>query len=569
MKRTLLYGICFLIFTLGCRKEKEPLVEKRPPTTENPDTMMPLEPVFMAQEHPIDVAHREGSAIFIDERTGEAFYPRGTNYFNIVSAGGGFQDRFFHPNQFNIQSIRASVRKLKGQGYNCVRVFLDTCNDDPDCIGNFHGTGLNQNYVGNIAAFMELAREEDFFLILTSNDLPSQGGYWEASNEGASDLIDGYRNAHYLTTEGVESAVKYWTDLMEALYKEEAAFSHVLAWSILNEHWYFINGPPFSLHAGSVSCANGNVYALSSTTEKQKMAEESIVYYIEKVADVIEKYDGDGLVTMGVFAPNTPHLWRVNDFKYVETSEIVNNSALDFLDLHAYPATSTLSKLMANFKISDPDAKPMIMGEVGAFVSDFSTVEDAGSALQGWIAQSCTFGFDGWLTWGLDRAPLAIGDATWSFLDAEAYLLHELSPKKYPDPCNEAWLGDENLALGRKVTASNFLAGELPEFAVDGDWTTQWGSGGGPPQWLEIDLENVFEIKRIALVVAQYPEGDTEHRILIGSTSDNFSELSEFKGHTKDNDLIEWTGMESNVRFIRVETQASPSWVSWKEVEVY
>ena len=539
------------------------------PTEKEPTGEDPMMPEFMAQMHPIGVEFREGTAVFVDDRSGMVFNPRGTNYFNIVSTSGGFQDRFFHPSHFNANEIRTTIRKLKEYHYNTVRIFFDTCNDDPDCIGNFTGIGLNQSYIKNIATLMKIAREEDFFLILTSNDLPSQGGYWEISNQGASNLIDGYRNAHYLTSQGVQSAVQYWGDLMQALYEEEAEFSHVLAWSILNEQWYFGTTPPFSLNAGSITCANGKTYLLTSAEEKKKMAEESIVYYIAQVTDVIKSYDEDGLVTMGVFSPNSPNLWRAGDFKYVETSEIVNNSDLDFLDLHAYPATSTLSKLMENFNVLNPDVKPIIMGEVGAFVADYAEVEMAQQALQQWLAHSCDFGFDGWLTWGLNRAPLAIGDATWSLWDEDQQLLKELSPKKYSDACNEMWLGDENLALGKAVTASNALAEEMPDFAVDGDLTTQWGSGGGPPQWLEIDLGDTYDITRIVLVVAQFPAGATEHRVLAKKVGGEFIELAVIRGVSDDGDRLEWIGSEGEVRYIRIETVSSPSWVSWREVEVY
>jgi hypothetical protein len=47
--------------------------------------------------------------------------------------------------------------------------------------------------------------------------------------------------------------------------------------------------------------------------------------------------------------------------------------------------------------------------------------------------------------------------------------------------------------------------------------------------------------------------------------------LHEFNGFTVDDQVLEhepasaWT----NVRHVRVETWASPSWVSWKEIEIY
>lgn len=525
-------------------------------------------PAISSRTHPIQVDMINGQAKFVDRRTGEIFTPRGTNYFNIVNSPFGLQDRFFHASHFDMQVIRTNIQKLKSYGYNTIRIFLDTCNDGAGCIGNLNGQGLNMEYMRNVAALMLIAKEEDFFLILTSNDIPDQGGYSELSNQGASALIDGYRNSHYLTTPGVESAVLYWGDIMKALIDLDAEFSHVLAWSILNEQWFFNNAPPFSLNSGSVSTANGNTYSLSSKSEKIRMAEESTDYYISKVAEVIKQYDPDALVTMGIFSPNTPNLWRPNDFK-LSLASVTENRDLDFLDLHIYPGTSTMDKLMENFQLASPASKPIIMGEVGAFVNDYNTVDQAQNALQHWIAMSCEYDFDGWLTWGFFRAPLAIGDATWSLLDENERLLEELSPLKYPDPCNTTWLGDENLALNKSVRVSSELNEEIGAYAVDGDLTTQWGSGDLPPQWIEVDLGSSRTISRVSLVVAQYPEGNTQHKILTKGQGGTFADLTQFSQPTDEGDRLEWSGSQGNVRYLRIETTASPSWVSWKEIEVY
>ncbi len=542
--------IIILILLIGCNKE---------------DTSVEI---FVPETHPIQVENRNGQAVFIDERTDNIFTPRGTNYFNIVNSSFGLQDRFFHPLHFNAQVVRSHIQQLKGRGYNTIRVFLDTCSDGEGCIGNLNGQGLNIDYMRNVASLMQIAKEEDFFLILTSNDLPDQGGYWEISNQGANEFIDGYRNSHYLTSPGVESAMLYWEDLMQALTDLNAEFSHVLGWSILNEQWFFNNAPPFSLTSGSVVAANGKTYSLSSESDKLRMAEESTDYYISKVAATIRKYDEDGLITMGIFSPNQPHVWRPGDFK-MSLASVTENSDLDFLDLHIYPGTSTMDKLMENFQISNTNAKPIIMGEVGAFVSTYNTVQQAEDALQNWIALSCDYNFDGWLTWGLLRAPLAIGDATWSLLDENARLLEELSPLKYPDPCNSDWRGAQNIALNKAVTVSSELSGEQGMYAVDGDLTTQWGSGDLPPQWIEIDLGITTSISRISLVVAQFPQGETQHMISTKGENGAFSPLIQFSQNTQEGDRLEWSGSRDDVRYLRVETSSSPSWVSWKEIEVY
>jgi len=127
-----------------------------------------------------------------------------------------------------------------------------------------------------------------------------------------------------------------------------------------------------------------------------------------------------------------------------------------------------------------------------------------------------------------------------------------------------------NIALNKTATASNSLAGNPPDLAVDGDLETHWSAGGHPPQWIELDLGGTFTVNRINLIVDQSPDGQTRHQLSGKATAqDNFELLHEFDGQTTSGQILEytmptgWTG-----RFIKVETLASPSWVAWKEIEV-
>lgn len=55
------------------------------------------------------------------------------------------------------------------------------------------------------------------------------------------------------------------------------------------------------------------------------------------------------------------------------------------------------------------------------------------------------------------------------------------------------------------------------------------------------------------------------------TTGDAWAPLHEFSGNTSDNGVLEhipgspWT----NVRYVRVHTPASVSWVFWREIEIY
>jgi hypothetical protein len=72
--------------------------------------------------------------------------------------------------------------------------------------------------------------------------------------------------------------------------------------------------------------------------------------------------------------------------------------------------------------------------------------------------------------------------------------------------------------------------------------------------------------------VSQYPDGSTTHRVLTrATTTDPWDLRYTFTGSTVDNQVLEhapasaWT----NVRYVRVDTTSSVSWVSWKEIELY
>jgi hypothetical protein len=72
------------------------------------------------------------------------------------------------------------------------------------------------------------------------------------------------------------------------------------------------------------------------------------------------------------------------------------------------------------------------------------------------------------------------------------------------------------------------------------------------------------------LLVAQYPAGDTLHRVYAYFADGSHELVAEFSGPTSDNDWLEaeFDPPLEGVTAIRVETLSSPSWVSWKQIEV-
>lgn len=127
-----------------------------------------------------------------------------------------------------------------------------------------------------------------------------------------------------------------------------------------------------------------------------------------------------------------------------------------------------------------------------------------------------------------------------------------------------------NLALGKSVQVSSFTGDLVGSLAVDGDLGTLWNSGGGPIQWIEIDLGAGYNILEIRLSISQYPEGKTVHRLLGAGADRQYFTLTTFDGTTFDGDTLSFVPAQPlvNIQFIKVETSTSPSWVAWREIEV-
>jgi F5/8 type C domain len=127
-----------------------------------------------------------------------------------------------------------------------------------------------------------------------------------------------------------------------------------------------------------------------------------------------------------------------------------------------------------------------------------------------------------------------------------------------------------NLALGKSVSASSEYPGNPASLAVDGDSSTYWSAGNYPPQWIEVDLGSVQTVGEIDLGVTQLPDSYTVHDVYgRADASQQWTLLHEFAGDTTDQQVLQYVlATPENLRYIRIETTESASWVGWREIEV-
>lgn len=513
---------------------------------------------------------------FVDPATGDEFVPRGVNHILITGSG----DCALAVGRYRRGEIRAIFQRLADSGFNTVRLFLDTCGDPINGLGLASG-GLNPDVLDNIVDLMTAARSNGIYLLLTSNDLPENGGYWGISDEGfEAGTFGPYRNTHYLTQAGVRSAVTYWEDLMKGLTEREAPFDALLGWQLLNEQWYFNNEPPFSLSEGLVATATGQTYDMADLEEKQAMANDAIIYWMEQVSQVIRAYDPQALITMGFFDTGDTLQFPERDFRYNDVAAMLQHSPLDFIDFHVYPGGGAdIYQSAEAIGLTGYDQKPVILGEFGAFRQAYSTPEIGAQVVAAWMEGSCHAGFDGWLYWVYGEVDHGAPDDPWGFVEGDGVIMDTLSPLNSPDPCDLAPspAGAINLAYGADVRASRTEESELDEYvparAVDFSLQSWWSAAEGAPQSLEIDLGEPATIERVVLVdlfagVGRHVSNiwgsgpGTEGELLLASL-DVVNDQEEMR---LDHSLPEPV---PGVSAVRVETTIAPGWVIWHEVQIY
>lgn len=569
MKRNyvMMHGLVIAVILVSCNLPMSPATLSPAPEVSGDDQILPAQPGMdpSQAEHHIGVRQVNGVGEFHDKRTGDKFIPRGVNYV-FVPLPNGITNKLLQVGIYDPQRTRDDFSALAVLGYNTARVFLDHCGSGPGCIGDEDNNGLNPEYLDNIADMMAAGRETGIYLLFTSNDLPDQGGYAEEANFGSGGNFAGYRNSYYLRPNGITATRRYWRDLLTGLKERNAAFDAVLGWQLLNEQWMFVDQPPLSLTSGQIETTTGS-YDVSDPEQKKKMVSDGLVYYIAQMKEEILTHDPTALVTMGFFVPEI-----VAPDWYVETSSLLQNSDLDFFDFHAYPGGPSFQDHAEHFGMVGYDDKPIVLGEYGAFRHIYTEIDSAARVISKWASESCDYGFDGWLYWTYYPSDAHAGDRTWGLTDEAGYLLNLFAPVNQPDPCEEVVIPNDNLAYGKPVTASRSLPAEPPHYAVDDNAGTQWGAGEGPVQWIQVDLQGSYRVTEVRLLVAQYPEGDTVHRLQVRvSGSDAFQTIHEFAGTTNDNIWLTFepdTPLEY-VTQIRIQTISSPSWVAWKEIQIY
>jgi len=109
--------------------------------------------------------------------------------------------------------------------------------------------------------------------------------------------------------------------------------------------------------------------------------------------------------------------------------------------------------------------------------------------------------------------------------------------------------------------------------AVDGSQATWWSAAEGPPQWIEIDLEEDRVVGRVEVLIGDVsPPGPQTHRVLVraADAAGPGTLVGEVTVDAAHGDVVVFEFEPvPGVRVVRVETTAVDGWVILHEIEVY
>lgn len=377
-------------------------------------------------------AGTSAAGTFENSETSALFVPHGYNYIKLTMLGSctnpaQIQHTTFHPGIYDPAAASNFLARMRTDGYNVVRVFINPASDN--CLAGTYGiagpvasSGLYAPYVSNFTDFLLKARSQGIYVIPVINEHPQNSGYGEIAYTDIRPNIEGYAN-WYLQPGFVQAKAAYAAALVQAVKNVNAGklLSTIFAWELQNEIYVFRSQKPYSMTSGMISPANGVNYYMNDPFDRQQSFDANVVRWANTAASAIRAIDPDAMVSTGVFTfaaidkigpdglqPPVPLFdpGRLNDREPARPAALRAYSTLSYTDIHMYntsPGYDMLADLNSSeFSSMNLPAKPFLMGEFGAFKFRFPSLANAAYAMGAFRDQAYSYGFSGSLFWTWD-----------------------------------------------------------------------------------------------------------------------------------------------------------------------
>jgi hypothetical protein len=353
---------------------------------------------------------------------------RGSNYIRLIDAT---MHATFEPDLYPRWDIETALEQMHSYGYNYVRVFLD-------CPTLYNGFGLSSpgipiSYTQNVIDFLIKASNYQIAVMLTASWNPLN--YQSIVNSYPMPANVTGTNAIIFHAGQAAAKAQFMKDLLNEIKTASSiAFQTIFAIDIFNEISVSVQQEPFSLTSGIVSFS-GVSYDMAIGNDRQQLVDIAGNIWLNTVTEAIKSIAPTILVTASLFSPNAvghdgfdgvqvrpPNA----DDRYPLRPGSLINSLADYIDLHVYSSTNTRAEFEGAGLTS---AKPLLLGETGAFKSNYPNPSSAAIGIQNLMIESVNYGFTGWGIWTWDTIEQL---SLWTLTEANNTMNNVLAPSVWP-----------------------------------------------------------------------------------------------------------------------------------------
>jgi hypothetical protein len=252
-------------------------------------------------------------------------------------------------------------------------------------------------------------------------------------------------NGAYLSAGCIEAKKIYLTQLVEEVKKADpqgSLLSTVFSWELTNEVNLCGDLKPFCLTSGKVATADGKTYDMADPNQRQQCMDNNIINWANQMVDAVKAVDPNAMVSASVFTYQIvgkegpcgvlPLGGRDTRFP-ARPLTFINSTKLSYIDVHTYSTVFVTDySLKADLESSeyskwDKAAKPLLMGEFGAFKEKYKTVEEAAVGMAAHRREAFDLGFSGAIYWTWDTFSQT---ELWHLLDQNGMINNALKPAK-------------------------------------------------------------------------------------------------------------------------------------------
>lgn len=524
----------------------------------------------------IGVRQTSEGAEFFNTASGRVFAPEGSNYVIFDPVVGPLCE--FHPGIYDPIRAGEALTSMQQLGYNVVRiaVAMQPC-VTPGGV-TVDGVGGSQNgstpvlsaaYLENVFDFIAQASDHRVYVIPVLSALPYTAYYQGGLNADlpilqlgdGRRLPVGGRNRFYLSATAVSLKQTYVREFIETLRSTRPdLLSAIFAYEIENEVTTDPTEVPFSHRDGTITTADGQSYDMANTAmsdadpsrpyarSRQQCVDANMVRWANAVAAAVRSVDPAAMVSASVFTfwasgrmgPDGVSPRLTTPYPARPAALAAFAGGLSYADVHLYPASAyeDVDAVLATSEFRNIPARvPILLGEFNTSPVFQGTPTELAGYLRRLREGLYARRFQGALMWTWDSA--TSGDGALALA----------------------------LAPSARVSAASSLPTAAPFLAVDDDNSTSWISGAFSPSWIEVDLGRSRRVSSIRMVTSQSPDGITRHDVYGGMSRSQLMLLGSTPTRTTRNqELLEVKFTARSLRYVRVVTRRSPSWVAWSEL---